>query len=75
MFEGRQLLRVRVKENLDENPKAQYRWYKSKEEYIVSPMHDTTQEDYYQVMYGRHSINHIHKEDVIVLEKTKESSY
>ena len=75
MSEGRQLLRVKVKEDLDEKPKSKQRWYKSKEEYIVSPMYGDSQEDYYQVVYGRHSINLIPKEDVIVLEKTKESSY
>ena len=76
MLVGRQVLKVKVKENLEgESNGEERRWYTSNEEHIVGTVLGDLKETHYQVMYGRHSLNLILKKDVDVLEQTNFSIY
>lgn len=71
MLSTRPLFKVRIKQEENSQPTddSERHWYNPNEEYIVSEMHGELKDTYYQVVYGRHSINLIQKTDVDILER------
>lgn len=72
MFKDTEIVKVRVKANLEQNKFNELKWYRAGEEYIVTHARGQYAKKFFVVIRGTHIYKLILKEDVEIVESLKD---